>query len=41
MGVILVIIAREGDRQRLVEAAQEHLDELISQENDEAEGGAA
>ena len=35
------LFAREGDRQRLVEAAQEHLDELISQENDEAEGGAA
>ena len=35
------LFAREGDRQRLVEAAQEHLDELITQENDEAEGGAA
>lgn len=34
------LFAREGDRQRLVEAAQEHLDELITQENEE-EGGAA
>lgn len=34
------LFAREGDRQRLVDAAQEHLDELISEEN-EAEGGAA
>lgn len=34
------LFAREGDRQRLVEAAQEHLDELITEENDE-DGGAA
>lgn len=34
------LFAREGDRQRLVDAAQEHLDELITLE-DEAEGGAA
>ena len=34
------LFAREGDRHRLVEAAQEHLDELITEEND-AEGGAA
>ena len=34
------LFAREGDRQRLVDAAQEHLDELITEEN-EAEGGAA
>ena len=34
------LFAREGDRQRLVEAAQEHLDDLIMEEN-EAEGGAA
>ena len=34
------LFAHEGDRQQLVDAAQEHLDELISEEN-EAEGGAA
>ena len=34
------LFAREGDRQRLVDAAQEHLDDLIAEEN-EAEGGAA
>ena len=34
------LFAREGDRQRLVDAAQEHLDELITEEND-AEGGAS
>ena len=34
------LFAREGDRQKLVEAAQEHLDELITAEND-AEGGAS
>ena len=34
------LFSREGDRQRLVDAAQEHLDELITEEN-EAEGGAA
>ena len=33
------LFEREGDRQRLVDAAQEHLDNLISEE--EAEGGAA
>lgn len=35
------LFEREGDRQRLVDAAQDHLDDLISQENEEAEGGAA
>ena len=36
------LFAREGDRQRLVDAAQEHLDDLIAEENDaEAQGGAA
>ena len=34
------LFAREGDRQRLVDAAQEHLDELITEEND-PEGGAS
>ena len=34
------LFAREGDRQKLVDAAQEHLDELITAEN-EAEGGAS
>ena len=34
------LFSNEGDRQRLVDAAQEHLDELITEEN-EAEGGAA
>ena len=34
------LFAREGDRQQLVDAAQEHLDELITEEN-EAEGGAS
>jgi len=34
------LFAREGDRQRLVDAAQEHLDDLITEEN-EAEGGQA
>lgn len=34
------LFAHEGDRQRLVDAAQEHLDGLISIENDE-EGSAA
>jgi len=34
------LFAREGDRQQLVDAAQEHLDDLITEEN-EAEGGAA
>ena len=32
------LFAREGDRQKLVDAAQEHLDELITEEND-AQGG--
>ena len=32
------LFAREGDRQRLVDAAQEHLDDLITEEN-ESEGG--
>ena len=36
------LFAREGDRQRLVDAAQEHLDDLITEENDSAdEGGQA
>ena len=30
------LFAKEGDRQRLVEAAQEHLDELIAKEDEEA-----
>jgi len=34
------LFAREGDRQQLVDAAQEHLDDLITEEN-ETEGGAA
>ena len=34
------LFEREGDRQRLVDAAQEHLDEIITEEN-EAEGDAA
>ena len=34
------LFAREGDRQRLVDAAQEHLDEIITEENDQ-EGGAS
>ena len=34
------LFAREGDRQRLVDAAQEHLDEIITEEN-ESEGGAS
>ena len=33
------LFAREGDRQRLVDAAQEHLDDLIAEEN--AQEGAA
>ena len=35
------LFEREGDRQNLVDAAQEHLDELITEENESAEGGAA
>jgi len=34
------LFAREGDRQQLVDAAQEHLDGIITEEN-ESEGGAA
>jgi len=34
------LFAREGDRQSLVDAAQEHLDEIITEEN-EMEGGAS
>ena len=34
------LFEREGDRQKLVDAAQEHLDELITEENDMI-GGAA
>ena len=34
------LFAKEGDRQRLVDAAQEHLDEIITEEN-ESEGGAS
>ena len=34
------LFEREGDRQKLVDAAQEHLDELITEENAE-EGGAS
>lgn len=35
------LFAKEGDRQRLVEAAQEHLDGLIMKEEEEAEEEAA
>ena len=35
------IFAKEGDRQRLVDAAQEHLDSLIERENEEEEGEGA
>ena len=31
------LFAKEGDRQRLVDAAQEHLDGLIAQENEQEE----
>ena len=34
------LFANEGDRQRLVEAAQEHLDALIAEENESQEGAA-
>ena len=34
------LFAKEGDRQRLVDAAQEHLDGLIAQENEEEEATA-
>ena len=35
------LFAKEGDRQRLVDAAQEHLDSLIERENEEEEGEGA
>ena len=35
------LFAKEGDRQRLVEAAQEHLDEIITEENEGDAGDAA
>ncbi|MBR7180324.1 MAG: type III secretion system gatekeeper subunit SctW [Kiritimatiellae bacterium] len=35
------LFAREGDRQRLVDAAQEHLDDLISEENEHLEEAGA
>jgi type III secretion system YopN/LcrE/InvE/MxiC family regulator len=35
------LFAKEGDRQRLVEAAQDHLDELVSRENAEEEEKAS
>ena len=35
------LFSREGDRERLVDAAQEHLDELITEENEQQEGGAS
>jgi type III secretion system YopN/LcrE/InvE/MxiC family regulator len=31
------LFSREGDRQRLIDAAQDHLDDLITEENDSAE----
>jgi len=34
------LFAKEGDRQRLVDAAQEHLDELVAEENEEEEVSA-
>ena len=34
------LFAKEGDRQRLVDAAQEHLDTLITRENEEEEASA-
>jgi type III secretion system TyeA family effector delivery regulator len=34
------LFAKEGDRQRLVDATQEHLDDLITRENEEEEGVA-
>jgi len=34
------LFAKEGDRQRLVDAAQEHLDGLIAEENEEQEASA-
>ena len=35
------LFAKEGDRQRLVDAAQEHLDALITRENEEEEEASA
>ena len=35
------LFAKDGDRQRLVDAAQEHLDSLIERENEEEEGEGA
>lgn len=35
------LFAKEGDRQRLVDAAQDHLDELVSRENAEEEAKAS
>ena len=35
------LFAKEGDRQRLVDAAQEHLDTLITRENEEEEEASA
>ena len=35
------LFVREGDRQRLVDAAQEHLDDLISEENEHLEEAGA
>ncbi|MBR1588330.1 MAG: type III secretion system gatekeeper subunit SctW [Kiritimatiellae bacterium] len=35
------LFAKEGDRQRLVDAAQEHLDLLVERENEEEEEGAS
>ena len=31
------LFAKEGDRQRMVDAAQEHLDGLITEENEQEE----
>ena len=35
------LFPHEGDRQRLLDATQEHLDDLITEENEEAEEGSA
>lgn len=35
------LFPHEGDRQRLLDATQEHLDDLISEENESTEGNAA
>lgn len=35
------LFPHEGDRQRLLDATQEHLDDLISEENEESEEGSA